>query len=508
MDTQMLTIVTKDGIHEQMSNQMLLQSQLINNLREFAPELGSPDAPIPIPLNNAELTTFKDFFKNRLVLNDIKHRVSMARITDKFGMLALFSHAVKKMSSLLTEPAQLENFRNNANFLTELELPETIDYLVAKKIKKINPESLSNVLDEHAHCSTQLVGHEKMPMWVAVGNKNRVFSFACDGTLRKWDLKKGTNKILYSDADNDDPSIKTFAMMSDNENVVLGYRRGLIKILNLKTKAKVDIGSHDDDIKALAISSDGKKIISGCDHGVIKIWDTKGHLDREMNTHKEKTYDGINTISLKEPYVIFGCVDKMIKIWDMETGQEAGIFQDSFGREVRKIISVPNSEKIIILSWGGLTIWDIKTREFKRIPLTEITNGVLLTLDGKKIITTPSITSKNSNKIRIWDFKTRTLLQTLITDSDVVSDVITMTPDGKQLLVGCWDHAIKVWDLEMFNQLYEERKKLDLDQLLFLMGLSPEEPLSLSSPNHRVSIFESCSPTVKELLLNKRLVIA
>jgi WD40 repeat protein len=87
-------------------------------------------------------------------------------------------------------------------------------------------------------------------------------------------------------------------------------------------------------------------------------------------------------------------------------------------------------------------VWDFSTGKLLNTLLghSDSVNTVIFSPDGKQLVT-----ASDDKTVKVWDFSTGKLLNTLLGHSDSVNTVI-FSPDGKQLVTASDDGTVKVWD--------------------------------------------------------------
>jgi WD40 repeat protein/uncharacterized caspase-like protein len=140
-------------------------------------------------------------------------------------------------------------------------------------------------------------------------------------------------------------------------------------------------------------------------------------------------------------YVISGCLDKTIKLWDAATGALIRTFEDS--GSVRSVAFLPDGSRV--LSGGSdkmIKLWDAATGALIRtLPgHSAAVTSVAFSPDGSRVL------SGSSDKtIKLWDAATGALIRTLPGHSAAVTSV-AFSPDGSRVLSGSSDKTIKLWD--------------------------------------------------------------
>jgi WD40 repeat protein len=209
--------------------------------------------------------------------------------------------------------------------------------------------------------------------------------------------------------------------------------------------------THDDTVISVAVNPAGTRIAAVSHDKLIKLWDLES--GRELRTISN-IGGYVNTVSWSPDgkYLINGAEDKTIRIWDAETGRAVRtitghtdyVNEARYSPDGRRIASCADDKLI--------KIWDAETgREIRT--LSGHTDGVSVVAwspDGKRIASGSNQTEK---AIRIWDAESGRVLQT-ITGQGGRINALVFSPDGRRLASSTpEDKAIKIWDAETGREI-------------------------------------------------------
>ncbi len=200
--------------------------------------------------------------------------------------------------------------------------------------------------------------------------------------------------------------------------------------------------NHNNTVRSIAISPNGKYIISGCNDKIIRIWESKtGNLIRELKGHENWVLTVL--ISPDGKYIISGSADKTIKIWDFKTGMLINTLK-GHNLHIFSIALTHDGKTIISSSWDKtIKIWDLKKGK------------LITTLEGHKdcvysISVSPNdkflISGSWDRMINFWLLEEGELGRSNEAHSSAIYS-ITISPDGKYIISGSEDNLIKIWDL-------------------------------------------------------------
>ena len=135
-----------------------------------------------------------------------------------------------------------------------------------------------------------------------------------------------------------------------------------------------------------------------------------------------------------------GGFDNIVRVWDVAKRRE--IFTQEPGEKSNIYVVAFSPDGKIVVSAGSenIHLWDVA--EHKLIgTLNEVkyVKTLAFSPDGR------FLASGAGAKIRVWNMKTQAEVTTLGGGAPLVSS-LAFSGDGKTLVAGSWDSAIRVWD--------------------------------------------------------------
>ena len=165
------------------------------------------------------------------------------------------------------------------------------------------------------------------------------------------------------------------------------------------------LSAHEDFVRGVFFSPDGRRLVSGSTDMRI-LWDVETRrilavLYRDTNSCVSFSPDGC--------WVVSGSADKMVRVWDAESGRQQAVLQGHEGR----IFSVEFSP------------------------------------DGRQIISASS-----DNTVRVWNASSGAQLAVLHWQGDGV-EATRFSLDGRRICIGSWDktRTVRMWDARTYEPI-------------------------------------------------------
>jgi WD40 repeat protein len=147
-----------------------------------------------------------------------------------------------------------------------------------------------------------------------------------------------------------------------------------------------------------------------------------------------------------------------VLIWDVETGLMA-VRLPAMPGEVCAIAFSPDSRYLV---WPGedetVKVWDVQaSKEASPIPI-RISNIQRMAFGGPSgrflVISSGGCDQTGhfrAGGVQVWDFFAARAIKTLVTETGSFSGV-AFSPNGRWLAVGSWDHAIRLWNTNSWEE--------------------------------------------------------
>lgn len=200
---------------------------------------------------------------------------------------------------------------------------------------------------------------------------------------------------------------------------------------------------HWKKILSCAWSPDGRRLASVSEDRMLKVWDVEtGKCLHSFVAHQRPVYTC--TWSPDGRRLATGSADNTLKIWDAETGKCLRSFA-GHNNSVYACAWSPDGRRLVSGSWDNtMRSWDVETGECLH-RFTGHENSVhacAWSPDGRHLAS-----SAGDKTVKIWDPETGKCLRTFAGHEGPVY-ACGWSPDGRRLASGSGDGTAKVWDAE------------------------------------------------------------
>lgn len=155
---------------------------------------------------------------------------------------------------------------------------------------------------------------------------------------------------------------------------------------------------------------------------------------------------GISTIawSPDSKVVASGSDDKLIRLWDIETGKSFPTPLQGHHNYVYSLAFSPKGNMLVSGSYDeAVFLWDVRTARLMRsLPAhSDPVSGVDFVRDGTLVASCSS-----DGLIRIWDTSTGQCLKTVVHEDNAHVISVRFSPNGKYVIAATLDSCLRLWD--------------------------------------------------------------
>lgn len=195
--------------------------------------------------------------------------------------------------------------------------------------------------------------------------------------------------------------------------------------------------AHKGLIRTLCFTPDNNYLISGGEDNLIKIWDlkTQGRLQVGLKGHT----DSINAVLANDNYIVSASSDNTVKIWNIKTRKLLTTFED----HTNEVCSLAINNNYLVS--GGLDK-TIRVRslneEYLSFTLYGHTSGINnLIIKGKYLAS-----SSWDNTLKLWNLSTGALVNTHCSNNYTISTILFHPDKNKVFLTYKGTYSIFEWN--------------------------------------------------------------
>jgi WD40 repeat protein len=198
-----------------------------------------------------------------------------------------------------------------------------------------------------------------------------------------------------------------------------------------------------DEAYAVAFSPDGHSIVSSSRDKVLKLWDVE--TGQKLRTFFGHT-DWVTSVAFSPDgqTILSGSDDKTLRLWEAATGKRIRVL-NGHGDFVNSVAFSPDGKTAVSGSKdGSLKLWNVATgQEVKSLSgHTGWVLAVAFSPDGKSVLS-----GSDDKTLKLWDVKTGQVVRSFVGHRDAVFSV-TFSPRGNLVLSGSHDKTVRLWDVQ------------------------------------------------------------
>ena len=296
----------------------------------------------------------------------------------------------------------------------------------------------------------KFVGHADKVHCVAITPDSKfAISGSNDKLLKIWNIEKKTQEMTLK-GHND--NVNTLALSRDGKFLVSAGKDSLFYWALTSDSEHFSLCNCFSGITCMAISPNQKKIVYGNKNLSLSILKLKNRKKKSIAQYELK-YTIAIAFSPSGKFLVIGCIDRIVSIIDFKTKHLLNSFDGHSGK-IKSVVFSPD-ENFVISSSNDKTlkVWNREKNELAfNINMDSVVNTFSISLDGSCIITGSEDSAVNI--LRMSSQK-----QKIISGYAGSISFIYLSPDNKNLFIGCYPKNIIVWNIEKNKGIFSSSNK-------------------------------------------------
>jgi WD40 repeat protein len=284
-----------------------------------------------------------------------------------------------------------------------------------------------------------LDGHSTEIRSVAISpDGKQALSGSVDNTMRLWNLETGKEVVIFK---GHTKQVWCVAFIPHSKYVLSASWDGTVRMWDPATGKDIHTFFHPIDVNNVTVSRDGKWMLTGCDDKHMRLWDltTKQEV-KKFPPHNNFCY--ACAFSPNGLYVASGGADKKAMVFELSTGKLVKEFEDHTN-SVQCVAFTADSKHLLTCGDSAVHLYDIATgKEVKRFESKSgYINSMALSADGRKMVT-----GGEDKLVRLWDVTTGKEIQSF-PGSPTTIIAVALSANGLRALSGQIDGGIRYWGM-------------------------------------------------------------
>ncbi|MCC7476220.1 MAG: protein kinase [Pirellulales bacterium] len=204
---------------------------------------------------------------------------------------------------------------------------------------------------------------------------------------------------------------------------------------------------HDDWVSSIDVSPDGKLAITTCEDGIARLWRLADATVVATMKSGGAPFNSANFSPEGSTAVLSSSVDKRVSLWSV-SGVPAGVTEEFFdfsklGGEVWAAMFAPGGQHVVTIGGNDAQLWEVGThRPVMRYSPHGAVASAALSPDGKLVAT-----GSWDHSAKIWDAATGHAIRKLVGGHLGYINAVEFSPDGRELLTASDDGTARLWDV-------------------------------------------------------------
>jgi WD40 repeat protein len=301
-----------------------------------------------------------------------------------------------------------------------------------------------------------LQGHQNSVYSISFSPNGKILATgSSDSTIKLWNIDTGKEiRALQWYQDNIlSNTVLSISFSPDSKTLATGSSDNTIKLWNIDTSKEIrTLQGHQNSVSSVSFSPNGKTLATGSTDKTIKLW----NLDSSKEIRTLRHQNSVSSVSFSPngKTLATGSLDSTIKLWDLETGNEIRTLQ-GHQNSVWSVSFSPDGKTFVISNGNDTTengnditeLWNVDTKTKIRVIDQNFVLSMSFSPDGKTLAT-----GSSGSTIKLWDLDMGNEIHTLQGHQNSVLSV-SFSPDGRILASGSNDKTIKLWNIDTGEEI-------------------------------------------------------
>jgi len=229
---------------------------------------------------------------------------------------------------------------------------------------------------------------------IAVSPDGRSVAWGAGPIIRLSDLESGAEIGTFK---GHTKTVWSVAFSADGARLLSVAEDAALRLWEVKSGRPLDVFALGNGGESVAFTPDGQHAVVGLGVGAgnpvpLRLWDLQGRRDEHRLEASAGTGSSVAALAPDGRRVLAGSTDKIMRLWDLETGKELQRFA-GHKDVVRNVAFLPDVRHVLSVSYDGTAkIWDAESGR----PLYTFTKhrggvkGVAIAPDGRSAFTVAS----------------------------------------------------------------------------------------------------------------------
>lgn len=206
---------------------------------------------------------------------------------------------------------------------------------------------------------------------------------------------------------------------------------------------------HPDYVSSLDMSADGTLALTSCDDGIVRLWRLADAKDIASIKSPEGIVNSVGLSADAQLAVLTSFENRKVRLWKVNGGNAAATELEmlldfgQMGGQVWSAIFAPDKKHVLTIGGNDAELWSLETRRpVVRFSPHGAVASATISPDGKLIAT-----GSWDHSAKIWDAATGRALRKLDGGHTGYINSVEFSPDGRELLTASDDGTARLWDV-------------------------------------------------------------